>query len=352
MKKTIVIADRDESLQHAFMTVFSKASFEIIHASNGKEVERIAERINPDVYIVNVDLPKVNGIEVYKKLQKQKFLETASFFFLKDESDATELLGYQADGVIEKPINFFRVYETVTKEDDAIELTDLVEEKPEEALSAKGIEAVPDMERPSDGGGAMGGFEVSRPEAADIVVPHEPEPPFREEALAAVAWQREEGPAEKIEPQEPMALRLPEEEAAVEEERKIEAAEEEQKIEAVEEGRKIEAAEEGQAREEATPSPSFGAMLKDAMDSLGGVAAAGALETIGIPRQVSGETSDLEGRIRSALTSAMEEAAPKFAGQLAPIITEYVEDYVKRMLLEIAENVIREEIDRLLKESP
>ena len=334
MKKTIVIADRDESLQHAFMTVFSKASFEIIHASNGKEVERIAERINPDVYIVNVDLPKVNGIEVYKKLQKQKFLETASFFFLKDESDATELLGYQADGVIEKPINFFRVYETVTKEDDAIELTDLVEEKPEEALSAKGIEAVPDMEGPSDGGGAMGGFEVSSPEAADIVVPHEPEPPFREEALAAVEWQREEGPAEKIEPQEPMALRLPEEEAAVEEERKIEAA------------------EEGQTREEATPSPSFGAMLKDAMDSLGGVAAAGALETIGIPRQVSEETSDLEGRIRSALTSAMEEAAPKFAGQLAPIITEYVEDYVKRMLLEIAENVIREEIDRLLKESP
>ncbi len=93
MKKTIVIADRDESLQHAFMTVFSKANFEIIHAANGKEVERIAERINPDVYIVNVNLPKVNGIEVYKKLQKQKFLETASFFFLKDESDATELAG-------------------------------------------------------------------------------------------------------------------------------------------------------------------------------------------------------------------------------------------------------------------
>ncbi len=131
MKKTIVVADRDESLQHAFMTVFSKAHFEIIYASNGKEVERIAEKMNPDVYIVNVDLPKTNGIEVYKKLQKLKLLDNASFFFLKDESDSTELLGYQADGVIEKPINFFRVYETVTKEDDAIELTDLVDDKPD-----------------------------------------------------------------------------------------------------------------------------------------------------------------------------------------------------------------------------
>lgn len=75
MKKTIVVADRDESLQHAFMTVFSKAHFEIIHASNGREVERIAERMNPDIYIVNVNLPKINGIEVYKKLQKQKLLK-------------------------------------------------------------------------------------------------------------------------------------------------------------------------------------------------------------------------------------------------------------------------------------
>jgi len=131
MKKTIVVADRDESLQHAFMTVFSKAHFEIIHASNGREVERIAEKMNPDVYIVNVNLPKINGIEVYKKLQKQKLLDRASFYFLKDESDSTELLGYQADGVIEKPINFFRVYETVTKEDEAIELTDLIDDKPD-----------------------------------------------------------------------------------------------------------------------------------------------------------------------------------------------------------------------------
>ena len=37
--------------------------------------------------------------------------------------------GIQADGIIEKPINFFRLYETVTREDEAIELTDLMEDK-------------------------------------------------------------------------------------------------------------------------------------------------------------------------------------------------------------------------------
>ncbi len=131
MKRTIVVADRDEKLQQAFMTMFSKEHYEILYASNGKEVEKIAARLNPDIYLVNVNLPKMNGIEVHKKLQKQGYLDKASFFFLKDEADTTELLGYQADGVIEKPINFFRVYETITSEDEVIELTDLVEEKGE-----------------------------------------------------------------------------------------------------------------------------------------------------------------------------------------------------------------------------
>ena len=71
------------------------------------------------------------------KLQEAAKAETpreGSFYFLKDESDSTELLGYQADGVIEKPINFFRVYETVTREDEAIKLTDLIDDNPDTPL--------------------------------------------------------------------------------------------------------------------------------------------------------------------------------------------------------------------------
>jgi hypothetical protein len=47
----------------------------------------------------------------------------------------------------------------------------------------------------------------------------------------------------------------------------------------------------------------------------------------------------------------MEDAARKMAGQIAPILSRYIEDHVKRTLLEVAEKVIREEIDKLLKES-
>jgi CheY-like chemotaxis protein len=341
MKKTIVVADRDESLQHAFMTVFSKANFEIIHAANGKEVERIAERINPDVYIVNVNLPKVNGIEVYKKLQKQKLLETASFFFLKDESDTTELLGYQADGVIEKPINFFRVYETITKEDDAIELTDLVEDRAEETAASETKDAAAILEEvPADASFPEEVPETpvaTQPEVFAMPEPEAPPPPEVEApaseviSLPIIEAQAEEMPAEPPEP--PAAFELVEQEQAVEE------------------GPKKESAEAGQTPMEESLSSAFGARLKDAMESLGGGPLPEATEGVAVPARASVERSELEARIQSALAAAMAEVGKILSAEISPVLSQYVEDYVKRMLLEIAERVIREEIDKLLKES-
>jgi len=338
MKKTIVVADRDESLQHAFMTVFSKANFEIIHAANGKEVERIAERINPDVYIVNVNLPKVNGIEVYKKLQKQKLLETASFFFLKDESDTTELLGYQADGVIEKPINFFRVYETITKEDDAIELTDLVEDRAEGAVVPEMKDVPPVVEVP-----AGEGFPEQVPEPPEMKEPEAP-PPAEVEAPAseAISLPVLEAHAEEMPAAAPEPPATPEPPAA------LGLVEHEQTAEI---GPKVESAEAGQTPVEESLSSAFGARLKDAMESLGGGPLPEATEGITVRAQASVERSELEARIQSALASAMAEAGKALSVEISPILSQYVEDYVKRMLLEIAERVIREEIDKLLKES-
>jgi CheY-like chemotaxis protein len=316
MKKTIVIADRDESLQHAFMTVFSREQFEIIYASTGKEVEKIAERIQPDVYIVNVNLPKVNGIEVYKKLQKQRFLETASFFFLKDENDRTELLGYQADGVIEKPLNFFRVYETVTREDEVIDLTDLIDERPDlvrrETVPEEGkADYRPAGERPDAAKRVFGvepidepGTTTAQPQAT---IPEEPAQPSPIEVV---------GPAP-----EPVQEKEVEPEKAVQE------------------------------KTGAGPQ-TFEDRLKDAMDSLaGGIAVGKMTEGLTTLTETGEPPMELETQFRNVLNQAMEEAALKLSARLAPILTQYVEDYVKRMLLEIAEKVIREEIDKLLKES-
>ena len=272
MRRTIVVADRDEKLQQGFMSIFSKEHYEILYAPNGREVEKIAARLSPDIYLVNVNLPKMNGIEVQKKLQEQGYLDKASFFFLKDEADTTELLGYQADGVIEKPINFFSVYETITSEDDVIELTDLVEEE-EETLQPQVEEQRTETTAP--GPRPAGAAEESAPKV--------------QETKAAVS--------EEIEPQTMI-------------------------------GRRLRQAMDDTVRDNAVCFPE----MKGAVDA-------------GAPQ------SELEQQFKAVLNQAMGEAAHKLSSRLAPILTRYVEDYVTQMLLEITEKVIREEIDKLLKES-
>jgi response regulator RpfG family c-di-GMP phosphodiesterase len=126
MKRKILIADKDASLKDAFRIIFSEDTYEILYAASAKDVEKEAATARPEIYIVNVNLLKSSGVEVYRKLQKDKLLDSARFFFMKDENDTTELLGFEAEGVIEKPINFFKVHERIAKDDDVMVLEDEV----------------------------------------------------------------------------------------------------------------------------------------------------------------------------------------------------------------------------------
>ncbi len=308
MKRKIVVADKDESLQYAFTTIFSKEHYQIFYASNGREVEKIAEKMRPDIFIVNASQPKINGIEVYKRLQKQKLLDGASFFFLKDENDTTQLTGYQADGIIEKPINFFKIYETVTKEEDVIELTDVVEEEKEKDKQRRQIREVlmNDIESALGTSRKRDSFEPLAKRRIET----------RDEAEALEAQARQQRTAS-----EPIAKEQTEDEELSKEE-----------IDAF--------------------GDRLGERLRDVAGSMTEVSAIKATQTDNVALENTDESrAELEAQFKTVLQQVMDEAAAKLSLQLAPVLTQYIEDYMKRMLLEIAEKVVRNEIDKLLKES-
>jgi response regulator RpfG family c-di-GMP phosphodiesterase len=281
MKRKILVADKDSSLKEAFRVIFSDDQYEILYASNGKEAEKLAEENRPEIYIVNVNLAKYNGIEVYKKLQKEKLLDGARFFFLKDENDRTELLGFQAEGVIEKPINFFKVHERIhkeEKEDDVIELTDVIEEpaKPAEApetvstvVTEQPVRAEQNLAEPAD---------LAALKAAESAEPAAVEPADQPESVVIAKRSRME-------------------------ERTMEQ------------------------------KPTF--EIRETVPGQGGFA----------------ETANLELQVRTALGSVMQDTATKLVEAMTPAVSKYIEDYTRQVLFDIAEKIIREEIDKLLKES-
>jgi DNA-binding response OmpR family regulator len=262
MKKKILIADKDASLKEAFRIIFSEDKYDIMYAASAKEVERLAATGHPEIYIVNVNLVKSSGIEVYRKLQKDKLLDNARFFFMKDENDSTELLGFQAEGVIEKPINFFKVHERIAKDDDLIVLTEEVTETEPQAVRQTG------QQREE---------QAAQPESVQ---------------------QKEQQTARQM--GEPATK-----EAAVKEEIDVKLG-----IEAL-------------ARE------------------LGGQTA--------VSTEELGPTLDAE--LRRVLSLTVEEMVPRFVDRMTPVLSTFIEEYTRRVLYEIAEKVIKEEIDKLLKES-
>lgn len=238
MKRKILIADKDASLKDAFRIIFSEENYEIFYAASAKDAEKIASTSQPEIYIVNVNLYKSSGIEVYKKLQKERSLDNARFFFMKDENDSTELLGFQAEGVIEKPINFFKVHERVAKDDDVIVLVD-------EVVGAEEVKPAPVKPAPVKEGTVKDdiGIKVGLGEGL-----------AKELSARPVASTEDVGPA-------------------------------------------------------------------------------------------------LEAELRKVLGLTMEEMVPRLVDRMTPVLSSFVEDYTKRVLYEIAEKVIREEIEKLLKES-
>jgi len=285
MKKKILIADKDASLKEAFRIIFSEDRYDILYAPSAKEVERLVAADRPDIYIVNVSLSKSSGIDVYKKLQKDRFLDSARFFFMKDENDSTELLGFQAEGVIEKPINFFKVHERIAKDDDLVVLTDEVEE-PETHAAPR---PEPQTMRPE-------------PHEAPRLEPHaapRPEPKTAPRPELQTAWQ-----------------------AAV---------------------RTSESASLESATKEAP--------VRQDIDLK--------VEIEGLTRGLEGRTAEsiegmapaLEAELHKVLNLTVEEVVPRFVERMSSVLSTFVEDYTRRVLYEIAEKIIREEIDKLLKES-
>lgn len=69
-KKKILVTEDDARLREILIAAFSKAGFEVYGAEDGKEGLKSAIANKPDLMIVDILMPKLDGLAMMKQIRK------------------------------------------------------------------------------------------------------------------------------------------------------------------------------------------------------------------------------------------------------------------------------------------
>ncbi|OGF27772.1 hypothetical protein A2331_06725 [Candidatus Falkowbacteria bacterium RIFOXYB2_FULL_34_18] len=68
VKKVLIVED-EIAMLNALVSKFEKAGFDVLSAQDGKEGVRIAKKESPDLLILDIIMPKMDGISVVKEIR-------------------------------------------------------------------------------------------------------------------------------------------------------------------------------------------------------------------------------------------------------------------------------------------
>ncbi len=104
----LVLAIDDDKLVHKIIEDALAESCNLIHAKNGDEGLRLAHKYQPDIILLDVEMPGLNGFEVCEKLKKSPDTLEIPVMFLSSRTDISERMrGYNSGAAdyIVKPFN-------------------------------------------------------------------------------------------------------------------------------------------------------------------------------------------------------------------------------------------------------
>ena len=105
--ESILIIDDEEDIREILEYNLTKENFKVYTASNGKDGIRIAEEQVPDLVLLDVMMPEMDGIEVCEELRANPITNNILICFLTARSeDYSQIAGLDAgaDDYVSKPI--------------------------------------------------------------------------------------------------------------------------------------------------------------------------------------------------------------------------------------------------------
>lgn len=100
----VLVAESDAALLFAFWRVLEVAGYRVLIATDGEQAVRIAERSVPDLALLDVQMPRMGGVEVAKALRSAEATKHVPILLLASEPGVRrEAARLGLEGVLMKP---------------------------------------------------------------------------------------------------------------------------------------------------------------------------------------------------------------------------------------------------------
>lgn len=105
MSKTVLVVDDEERLTSLVKAYLEQAGFRAVTARNGREALFLARQEKPDLIILDVMMPELDGLEFMRQHRKER--ETPIILLTAKVDDTDKLLGLElgADDYVTKPFS-------------------------------------------------------------------------------------------------------------------------------------------------------------------------------------------------------------------------------------------------------
>src|SRR5438093_1101383 len=112
---TVLIVDDDPAFTQLVAMVLQDEGFRAWQAADGEEALKILEAEEPDLILLDLNMPNMDGRSLYKSSRARGYKGPVVIVSALDAERASEDLG--ADGALEKP---FEINELVSSVNDAL----------------------------------------------------------------------------------------------------------------------------------------------------------------------------------------------------------------------------------------
>ena len=106
IKKILVVEDEEDIVELLCAIFDGLVGYEALYAKDGEEGFRIARADNPDIILLNIQLPKLNGYELCKLMKSDPAMSHTKIIMLSGRTQNYDRLRAQeagADDYITKP---------------------------------------------------------------------------------------------------------------------------------------------------------------------------------------------------------------------------------------------------------